>query len=96
MNGYELTVILRINENLDATRETVNAILQKHGVETRSVDEWGRRKLAYAIDRAEDGFYLLYNIGASPDVVKNIVAEFRLNHDILRFLFVKLDEVKTA
>lgn len=96
MNGYELTVIYRINENLDATKENVTKILQKNGVESKSVNEWGRKKMAYTIDRAEDGFYIIYTIDASPDVIKNIIAEFRLLNDILRFLFVRLDEVKTA
>jgi small subunit ribosomal protein S6 len=96
MHSYELTVILRINENLTATRENVEKSLQKHGAVVKSVNEWGRRKMAYAIDRTEDGFYLIYTIDAAPDAVKNITADYRLIADILRFLFVRLEEVKTA
>lgn len=96
MNGYELTLILRINENLDANKEIVTNILKKHGVESKAVNEWGRKKMAYAIDRAEDGFYIIYTLDASPETIQKIIAEFRLNNDILRFLFVRLDEVKTA
>ncbi len=96
MNSYELTVILRINENLNTTRETVEKVLQKHGAVTKSVNEWGRRKMAYAIDRMDDGFYLIYTIDAAPEAVKSITAEYRLMADLLRFLFVKLEEVKSA
>ncbi len=96
MSNYELTVILRISENLNATRETVGKALQKHGAVIKSVNEWGRRKMAYPIDRTDDGFYLIYTIDAAPDAIKGITAEYRLTTDILRFLFVRLEEVKTA
>jgi small subunit ribosomal protein S6 len=96
MNGYELTLILRINENLDATKEIVTNILKKNGVESKSVNEWGRKKMAYIIDKSEDGFYIIHTLEASPDTIQKIIAEFRLSNDILRFLFVRLDEVKSA
>ena len=94
MNIYELTLILRINDGLDTTKETVANILQKHGVEIKSTDEWGRRRLAYTIDRMDDGHYILYTINASPDTVKKMTAEFRLNQDILRYLFIRPEEPK--
>ncbi|MCX7678428.1 MAG: 30S ribosomal protein S6 [Spirochaetes bacterium] len=96
MNSYELTIILRPNETLNETRGMVEKIFQKHGANIKSVNEWGRRKLAYPIDRNVEGFYLIYHIEVAPEGVKNLTSEFRLMIDILRFLFVKIEEAKSA
>lgn len=95
MNTYELTVILR-NKNVEALIERVNEILKKHGTVILSDNSPGVKKMAYEIDKEKEGHYLFLNVETDPDSVKKIISEFRINSDILRFLFVKVKKAATA
>ncbi len=95
MNTYELTVILRNNE-VEALIERVKEILKKHGTVILSENSPGNKKLAYQIERENEAYYLFMNADISPDSVKKIISEFRLNSDILRYLFVKIKKAAVA
>ena len=91
MNKYELTVILK-NKEAEEVKVKVNEIIEKNNVKVESEDLWGVKKLAYDIDGEKEGYYLFYNLEASPDIIKKIIGAFRLNANILRYLFVKLNQ----
>lgn len=95
MKNYELTVILR-NKEADSLRQKVLDILSKQKVTITNEDSWGNKKLAYEIQGEKEGFYILFNLQASPDSISKIISEFKLNPDILRHLFVLLKSRKTA
>ncbi len=95
MNRYELTVILQ-NLNKDALAEKTKAILAKYGVEIESEDSWGIKKLAYQIQGEKEGFYFFATVKALPETVEKVNAEFGITSGILRNLFVKLPDIKTA
>jgi small subunit ribosomal protein S6 len=95
MNKYELTVIVR-NREAETHKEKVKEILQKNGAGIILEDHWGIKKLAYEIDREREAFYMFMNIEADPSAIDKIKKEFGLYADILRHLFVKLPETKTA
>ena len=95
MNNYELTVIVK-NRDTESLKEKVKGILQKHGAAITKEDHWGIRKLAYEIQREKEGYYMFMFVDAAPDAVDKIQKEFGLNADILRYLFVKPEETKTA
>ncbi len=96
MNSYELTVILRVSDALEANKEKVKSILQKYNVSIVSEDQWGVRRLAYMIQGEKDGFYVLTTLDAQPDTIQKITNDFRLQSDILRFLFVRIKKKKSA
>lgn len=96
MNNYELTVILRISDSLEANKEKIKGVLAKFGANIVSEDIWGVKRLAYLIDREKDGHYIMFNLESPPLSVQKITNEFRLNTDILRFLFVRIENKKTA
>ena len=95
MNRYELTVILQ-NQEKDQLVEKTREILQKHNVSIISEDSWGIKKLAYQIEGEKEGYYFFATVESSPDAVEKVISEFRLNTGILRNLFVKLPDAKTA
>lgn len=95
MNSYELTVILR-NKNTEALIERVKEILTKHGAVIVSDNSPGIKRMAYEVDKEKEGHYLYLNIETSPDSVKKIIGEFRINSDILRHLFVKVKKAATV
>ncbi len=95
MNKYELTVIVR-NREAETHQEKVKEILQKNNVNIALEDNWGIKRLAYEIDREREAFYMFMNIEADPLTISKIKKEFGLNADILRNLFVRLPDEKTA
>jgi small subunit ribosomal protein S6 len=95
MNNYELTVLLRAGL-ADSLKEKVTGILQKHNVKITEDKSWGVKKLAYEIDREKEAYYFFALLEASPEAIKPVIADFRLNSDILRFLFVYIEQPKSA
>ncbi len=95
MVTYELTVILR-NKETESLIEKTKDILTKHGTTVLSDNSLGVKKLAYQIDGETQGYYLFMNVQIPPDSVRKITNEFRLNSDILRHFFVKINKPATA
>lgn len=95
MNTYELTIILR-NKDVEHQLERVKELLKKHGTAFLGDNSLGVKRLAYQIDREHEGYYLFMNVEMSPDSVKKITSEFKLNNNILRYLFVKIKKAATA
>jgi small subunit ribosomal protein S6 len=95
MNTYDLTVILR-NKEAEPLIEKVKEILAKHGTVILGDNSPGVKKLAYQIDKENEGYYLFLNVDVPADSVTKIISEFRLNSNILRYLFVKTQKAATA
>jgi len=94
MRQYEVMFILR--PNLEETKrneliEKFKSIIQADG-EVESVDEWGHRKLAYEIEKLNEGYYILTRFKAGIDVPKELDRNFRISDDVIRHLIVNLDE----
>lgn len=53
------------------------------------VDRWGKRRLAYAVKKFTDGFYVLINFEAAPAEIKEIDRVLKINDEVLRHLIVK-------
>jgi small subunit ribosomal protein S6 len=66
-------------------------ILERGG-EVRQVDRWGRRKLAYPINRHLEGEYVVAQFRLDPSRVQELEDSLRLSEDVIRHLVVKLGE----
>jgi small subunit ribosomal protein S6 len=95
MHQYEFTAILR-NKDVDALTEKVKGILTKNGAKILSEDSPGLRKLAYQIGNEAEGFYLFMILEVPSDAIAKINKEFKLNVDILRYLFVRIKKAESA
>ena len=93
MRQYELTVIFPLEEDqYKAGRETVLADLSAQGVEITKTTEVGDRDLAYEIRKRKRARYLLLNLNADPAKISALDRIFKLNANLLRYLFVKIEE----
>ena len=93
MRQYELTVIFPLEEDLfKAGKETVLADLAAQGAEILKTDEIGDKDLAYEINRRKRGRYLLFTLKADPAKISTLDRVFKLNANLLRYLFVKIEE----
>ena len=95
MNHYELTVIVR-NRETESHKEKVKEVLEKHGAVITKEDHWGIKKLAYEISKEREGYYMFMLVDADTQAVDKIQKELGLNADILRYLFVRPADIKTA
>jgi small subunit ribosomal protein S6 len=93
MRQYELTVIFPLEEDqYKAGRETVLADLAAQGAEIIKTDENGDRDLAYEIKKRRRGRYVLFTLKLYPEKVKELDRIFKLNSNLLRYLFVRIEE----
>jgi small subunit ribosomal protein S6 len=93
MRQYELTVIFPLEEDQHkAGREKLLADLAANGVEIEKTDETGDRDLAYEIKKRKRGKYVLFTIRADPAKITVMDRVFKLNANLLKYLFVKVEE----
>ena len=95
MNHYETVFILNPVLSEEQIKETVKKfedILISKGAKMISKEDWGLKKLAYAIQNKKSGFYHLFDFIATPEVVHALELEFRRDERVMRYLTVKLDK----
>ena len=54
-----------------------------------SIDEWGKRKLAYPIEKINEGYYVLMEFSAEPDFPQELERVFRITDGVMKYLIVK-------
>ncbi len=94
MRKYEVMFILKPNLEEETRNELIEkfkAIVLTDG-EIEKVEEWGNRKLAYEINKLNDGYYVLMNFKSGVDVPKELDRNFKISDNIIRHLIVNLEE----
>lgn len=95
MNHYETVFILNPVLSEEQIKETVKKFedfLVSKGAKMVSKEDWGLKKLAYAIQHKKSGFYHLFEYTVDGDAVNNLEVEFRRDERVMRYLSVKLDK----
>ncbi len=95
MNSYETVFILTpvlSEQQMKETVEKFKDLLVAEGSEIVHEENWGLRKLEYAIQKKTTGFYQLIEFKANPDVVAKLETQFRRSDQVLRFLVLKQDK----
>lgn len=78
-------------EKRNAVIEKFKGIVEANG-EIEKFEEWGNKKLAYEINKVNEGYYVLMNFKAGIDVPKELDRNFRISDDVMRHLTVSLEE----
>ena len=92
MNKYEAMYIVTPemeDEAIKGVIEKFSGIITANGGEIEKTDEWGRKKLAYAIDYKTEGYYVLVNFAAAPELPRELERNFRNDESILRYMVVR-------
>jgi small subunit ribosomal protein S6 len=94
MNKYESVVI--VNPNLE--EESVKNLIKKFSdlINTDgkviSVEEMGKRKLAYEIKKQKEGFYIVLKFEAKPELIAELERNYRITDEVMKFIVVKEEE----
>ncbi len=96
MQDYELVVVIDpeiVEEDVPAAIERVSAAVTSRGGEIIETLPWGRRRLAYPINRRTEGNYVLSQIKLDPARTHELESGFAISEEILRHLLIRKDEV---
>lgn len=90
MKKYELAVVLHpdLEIDLEAPLERLDALLSLAKARVRKRDNWGKRKLAYQINKQSFGVYVFYMLELEPDRVAGLERGLGLSDEVLRHLLV--------
>ncbi len=91
MSKYETIMVFSLKKGEEATKELVEkfkALIESNGT-LESVDEWGKRRLAYLINYEAEGFYVLYNYEAEANFPAELERIAKITDGVLRTLVVK-------
>lgn len=93
MNQYEIAVLYHPDLEIDLEKATskVEKIISEAGGKIESTDNWGKRKLAYAIKKLDYAVYVFYSVKLPPEAVAKIEGTFNITDEIIRFIIVRPD-----
>lgn len=89
MNQYEVLYLITPELDEEANKAVIEkfaGIITENGGEIVKQDEWGKRKLAYAIDYKTEGYYVLVEMNSKPDFPAELERNFRNDERILRYM----------
>jgi len=92
LKRYEVVVIVKSNlteEDINALIERCQAIITDRKGVIAKVDKWGKRRLAYEINKQKDGFYFLVDFAGDGPIVTELERNFKIDDRILKFMTVK-------
>lgn len=93
MTQYEVAVLYHPDLEVDLTKaeEKVTKIFTSNGGKVISTDNWGRRKLAYTIDRQDFAVYVFYTIEIPGESVQKVESALNITDEVIRYLITKPD-----
>ncbi|MGA7161543.1 MAG: 30S ribosomal protein S6 [Bacteroidota bacterium] len=92
---YETTFIVNAaldDAQIDAVIEKVKDVIVKNGGEARSLEKWGRKRLAYTVDKKNNGFYAFFEFKGPGDLIAKLDRHYQLDEQIIRYLTIQLDK----
>jgi small subunit ribosomal protein S6 len=95
MRIYEELFIVKPDapeEEVDGFVEQLRNQLTTAGATVDKVEKWGKRRLAYKVDKYREGGYVLFQFTAGPETVKELERRLRVADVVLKFLTVRIDE----
>ena len=93
MTKYEYMIILDPSiseEDRNASLTELKALFDTNNVKIENEDVWGNKKLAYKINRSEEGYYILFTLEMDGKAIKVMSPTINLDQNIWRHMFIKL------
>jgi small subunit ribosomal protein S6 len=99
MRRYETIFIASptlTDEQADELVKQFEGIIAEQGGELLKTDKWGRKKLAYEVQKFSEGYYTLFEMNAGPNLIAELERRFRNNDAVIKYLSVRMDEAEKA
>jgi small subunit ribosomal protein S6 len=97
MRHYEIVFMVHPDqsEQVPGMIERYTSAIQKDGGQVHRLEDWGRRQLAYPINKIHKAHYVLMNVEASNDALDELTTTFRFNDAVIRNLVIRRNEPVT-
>ena len=95
MNKYEITLVFKPaleDETLKAEFDKAQALFERFGGVVEKVDSWGKRRLAYEIQKVSEGWYYFVTVSGEPSFPRQVEERLRIMESVLRYLIIRLDK----
>ena len=95
MNKYELAVVVSAKIEDDeraAVVEKAKTLVERFGGQITNVDDWGKKRLAYEVQKMKEAFYYFIQFDAESSVPAEIESRIRIMDNVIRYLCVRRDE----
>ena len=95
MNKYELALVINgrvSDEERDNALQAVKGIVERFNGKIGEVEDWGKKRLAYEIQKMHEGFYYFIHFEAESSAPAEIESRVRILEPVLRYLIVKEGE----
>ncbi len=92
--NYETVMVLSMKlgeDGINAIIEKFKGIIERHAT-LQNVDEWGKRRLAYLINKESEGYYVLMDFESDAEFPAELDRRYKITDGILRSLIIKKDE----
>ena len=94
MNKYELAVVVSAkieDEERVQTIEKVKAVVERFGGQISDIEEWGKKRLAYEIQKMREGYYYFIHFESESTSPAEIEKRIRIMDNVLRYLCVRTE-----
>lgn len=93
MRKYELMTIFPLDEDkYKKGSDAVRAVLSQFGAEIEKEELFGDRDLTYVVKKQKRGRFVLFNIKVNPGKLVEIDTQFKLNPELIKYMFVQIEE----
>ena len=95
MHKYELCVVVSAQIEDDERAVVIDkckALIERFGGQVTNVDDWGKKRLAYEVQKMKDAFYYFIQFDAESTVPAEIESRVRIMDNVIRYLVVRQDE----
>lgn len=92
--NYETVMVISVKQGDDGVQAIIGkfkALIEKHAA-LKSVDEWGKRKLAYLINKESEGYYVLMEFESTAEFPAELDRIYKITDGVMRSLIIKKDE----
>ncbi len=93
-SAYESVLVISLklgDEGIQKVIEKFKSVIERHAT-LDGVDEWGRRRLAYQINKESEGYYVLFNFTSTAEFPAELDRRYKIADGVLRSLIVKKEE----
>jgi small subunit ribosomal protein S6 len=93
LNQYEIAILYDPDLEVDLSKaeDRVKKIFTDNGGEIKTIDNWGKRKLAYPIKKNEHAIYVFYIVNLPSSSISKVDSTLNITDEVIRFLITKLD-----
>ena len=91
---YESTVLINASlddQQIESILTKIKDIITNNGGQIRELENWGRKRLAYPVEKSKIGYYAIYRFDAPSDIVAKLERTYSLDEQILRYITLSLN-----